>query len=554
MSNIAHIYQGNKASVEDIVIFNNRFEDNIWNFHDYHKIKSTPYLSINFNIEYNGYSLLKETRLLNEIKGIIYNRFKAGIKIRSNIEYFQNIKSFIIFMFSHDITNFSRINNVHLDIYKNATDNRFKLNVLRVSFDYKTGSSDSFQFKPYINQNISKGYKKHSQTRIFEENEWKDICVFSENKVDGFFNDIEKNKEILNFIRNNKTMEQRKICYHFKKKFNVSLEEWRSYLSKIQTYCALLIQAYTGMRLSELLSLQRGCLQEEIVSYNNTKITLYKIKGLTFKYRNSNGDLKEEGVQTYWFCPAFLNKVFKCLDILTYNHHEHFNIADYFISLNYSKSLKYRVEINSYYNKLLHEEGVITDDINSHMFRRTLARFFAKSVLDIPVEALKEQYKHFDKTITQYYMRDTETADNSFIELMESYSEDIINGNRKSSEKLKLFVKRNIKQAITTAKNIEELSFILDNKTIEIVNDYMITTDTRHKSLSPIECLTCNGVIILPDLHIQYWKEMLIMYDELLMHEPNSIWYNRERKMILDVVEKLINNEAYIAKGKQNEN
>ncbi len=46
---------------------------------------------------------------------------------------------------------------------------------------------------------------------------------------------------------------------------------------------------------------------------------------------------------------------------------------------------------------------------------------------------------------------------------------------------------------------------------------------------------------------LDYWKEMLILYKELIELEPNSIWHKKEHLSIKNVVNKLNNGEAYIS-------
>lgn len=547
---MAYININNIKDKKNIFIFENDFNSNSWNFKKYMINKSTPSYSINFDLSQNNINLSEQYGLLDEIKTIIYNRFKSGIKIRTNIGYFHTISAFIKFMFDSGKTNLNELTNEDFELYKGIVANRQHLNALNSLFKYRSNTINSIQFKPY-NENVKKMFKDDvSQTKILKETDWKKICKFAE-KVVCDFNDNYKtentyNKFIYDFYNLNGNCDL--IRFDFKKEFNLSTVDMKKKRSDVISAAGMLIQAYTGMRLSEVLSLKRGCVIKEKITINDETLTIIKIKGITFKYQNSNGDIVEEGIETTWYGPEILVEAVKSLEVASKIYFDIFGCEDLFISPTTLSSIVYKKKLNAAYNKILQNNNVIDYEINSHMFRRTLARFFAKSVLDIPVEALKEQYKHFDKSITHYYMRDTEVADNSFIELMEDYSKELIKGNISKSEKISKFIKRNIKDAITTANNLEELNMFLGSKKIEIVNDYMATINKENAKLSPLECLTCEGNLILPELHLDYWNEMLILYKELLISEPNSFWYKKEYKQIQDVVDKLNKNEAYISK------
>jgi len=208
-----------------------------------------------------------------------------------------------------------------------------------------------------------------------------------------------------------------------------------------------------------------------------------------------------------------------------------------------------RFEIN--YDRKINELGIDTSfKITSHNFRRTFARFLARSILKIEVDIIKEQFKHFSKDITLYYMRESEKLDSSFSELIEGY----IKEKEDTIEKKVLFDKidNKISKALVTANNYNELSIFMAGRQLKVVNDYASTINEESTVFSPIECLTCEGNIILPDVHKSYWIELELMYEELINLEPNSIRFKQELNMVKKVIKKLNKNEAYIS-GENNE-
>jgi len=166
--------------------------------------------------------------------------------------------------------------------------------------------------------------------------------------------------------------------------------------------------------------------------------------------------------------------------------------------------------------------------------------------LEIEVDIIKEQFKHFSKDITLYYMRESEKMDSSFSELIEGYIDE--KGTGSNEEKL-YFEKIDecISRAIKNASNYDELAIFVTGRQLNVVNDYIATINDKNKVLTPIECLSCEGNIILPDLHKDYWVELKVMYEELITLEPNAIRFQQELNMVKNVLSKLNKNEAYIS-------
>jgi hypothetical protein len=162
----------------------------------------------------------------------------------------------------------------------------------------------------------------------------------------------------------------------------------------------------------------------------------------------------------------------------------------------------------------------------------------------LPVESLKEQFKHFSKDVTLYYMKEDLKNDGSFNELINDYVKN--NDNKLLFEE----VNNKFNNSILSANNLDEIRCFVGGKQVNLINEYMATLEKENKGISPLKSLTCEGTIILPGVHLDYWKEMLVLYKELIEMEPNSIWYQSEYKMIKEVVINLENGNAYIVKGK----
>jgi len=188
--------------------------------------------------------------------------------------------------------------------------------------------------------------------------------------------------------------------------------------------------------------------------------------------------------------------------------------------------------------------------LHSHCFRRTLARFLSRSLIDIEIEAIKEQFKHFSKDVTLYYMREDKQLESNFAELLEEYEGAETNDNENGRELIFDKMRDSIGSAILTANNLDELMLLTNGKQLTVVNEYAASISDSTKIFSPIDCLTCEGNVIIPTIHYEYWAEMLATYDELIDIEPNSIWYKKEREMVQGVIKTLKENKVYITGAK----
>lgn len=334
----------------------------------------------------------------------------------------------------------------------------------------------------------------------------------------------------------------------------------------------MIIQAFTGMRMSELMSIKQNCIKEEEVTYNNKKYTIFKIEGLTFKYQKNIKNNENYGRLTTWLCPEIVVNAVKTLELATriprYKiEHKIKKLKELSIdtnNLSISKDLLFVSNHMPVINTILGIDKISTVDysqksydsfikkyninldfnLQSHCFRRTFARFLSRSLIDIEIEAIKEQFKHFSKDITIYYMREDKQLESNFSELMEEYDNlDINNENKKL-----LFekIKKTIDNSILTANNLDELLSLTNGKQLKVVNEFVASINDETKTFSPIDCLTCEGNVIIPKIHLEYWLDMLSTYNELIEIEPNSIWYKKERDMVQSVVNTLKNNNFYI--------
>lgn len=466
---------------KELSIGNSKYSDDVWSFEDEEKNYYSK-TKINFNNE------ISENN--DFMKKIIYIKYKKGIKPKTLYGNYASMNTFL-----KKIN--KKIDEIRTEEFIDYINNCKKKEYIWIKnmIEYKSLINLNMDINEIIimelmqekNKKINTN-NKNSQTKLIEDNIFKKIIEEIENNIELLF---------------------------FKKEKNLKEIEELKYNILIYTL------AFTGMRISELLSIKENCLIKEKIE----EIIIFKVKSKTFKYKNTKKD-GSYGLDETWI-----------INEKNYNYIKKFedkyknsisNIKKHNFDL-YFKNIKHKLNID--------------EKIGYHSFRRTLARFFAKSLLNMPVNILKEQLKHYSSEITNYYMKTDNNNDESFIEYMEEY----LNEKDKETKKV-LFekIKNNVQESILYVKNAEDLYNIVGDRKLKIIKNYMISLEEKNIGLSPLECLSCEGVILIPNLHLNYWMDLEIMYKDLIEMEPNSFWYKKEYLMIQSVVKKLESGEAYI--------
>lgn len=594
----------NKSKKNELVIsYNNKgevcscYSDNIWDF-SYKVAKNNGNIQKRFVFEKKSFSdgslIIHNEFYLNIYKDAIYQAFSKNLKTSTVSSYFKNFFLFLDYCYTyHNNKPFSELTKEDVNGFisyleseqPNLKSKRKVIGVVKKCLFYPNFNfSFSIDFEPFedvIAKNLDKKTNTNkNQTKIIPDKIWSDIIEHCSSFIDEFHKNIEIENKLLEVaedaLSNNA---EHRFNLYFKKKLKSELPQYKTakyyydYLADLQITCGMIIQAFTGMRMSELQSLKINCIYDEILKIDNKEYLTHKIKGFTFKYQTNRNNLSSEGKAVFWQCPEIVVKAVKTLELLTRisrlkikNRANKFkkegfdvsNLEEFcdliFISTKHpvTKNIHnaYIVQVVDYsqhnYHKHLIKHGFELDfRLHSHCFRRTLARFLTRSLIDIEVEAIKEQFKHFSKDITLYYMREDRQLESKFAELLEEYN-DNETVTKDGKELLYDKMKDSLDSAILTANNLEELTMITNGKQLKVINEFVASINDSSQIFSPIDCLTCEGNVIIPKIHYEYWAEMLATYNELVEIEPNSIWYKKERDMIVKVIETLKENKVYI--------
>jgi integrase len=552
------------------------YSDHVWNFSS-SMVRRTRYgFNLNFDRTFsNGQKLLNKPLILETYKDLMYKLSNSGIKFQSLQHNFHDIFTFLDYMYSQlNVENICTLSENDVNDYvEYLTNKKISYNTIRSRlfivkngfFKYRNELDYCISFEPFKNINITKKVKnnsnvtKHKQTELIPDKEWKDIIKLSKSYIDLYNKHLESEDYVLNVYKHSLTLTHNNFrAYYTSVKFlkNVNHSNYKtrtehlSFIKNVQISCAMIIQAFTGMRMSELHSITKDCIIHDIINSNNEQIDILKIKGRTYKYVEKNNFGKEAGREVFWICPPIVEEAINTLNHINKGTLHYLSTKDIEISESsvfmafQSFSDRVAFDVDIYYKRFLDEHNIKLDfEFSSHSFRRTFARFLARSLIDIPIEVIREQFKHYSKHITFYYMREDEKADIEFAELISEY---VDNKDNESSKYLFSEIKTKLDNSILTARNVDELLEYVDGRKINLINEFMASVNEKPEILSPIGCLTCNGNVIIPNIHSSYWQDLLVLYDEMIELEPNSIWHKQEREMVKKVVLELENNNVYI--------
>lgn len=184
------------------------------------------------------------------------------------------------------------------------------------------------------------------------------------------------------------------------------LRELEHYLIRLRTACLILIAFVTGIRISELLSLEAGCIEVEATKKEGDYIWIWSLLHKTQQ--------REGGTRSKWLGGPIAKTAVDLLEKLTEPTRLTFNCQSLFVSVTkagikrwagegLSSSIFYR-DLEDYVNWLdLKDNDGKLFYLHPHMFRRTFARHVVRCDTT-NLLALKEHFKHWSLAMTDIYV------------------------------------------------------------------------------------------------------------------------------------------------------
>lgn len=388
-----------------------KFIDDIWYFDTseiYHKSQNT----INWNKKTSSGKNLKDYPFLFEsIKKTIFFmqttlETRERKKFLSQMETYSRFLNLADWMICNNLYKFSDLTQTKTNQYINW----LKLEKFKGKYTDKNLSTYIYpiqhlvKYNEYLIENVNNdlmnllngsvarliGVKRSTETKVkaIPNEVLEKICnkilptinYFYENKFD--FNKVD---EYLMFLNKE---------FHTKngKSYNLNKDSKASFVIKtLNTIGYFIIGLYTGMRVSEILSIKKNCLE---VDENNVLV----INSTLFKFVGNN-----EGRPEKWGCGINNenNYALKIINILSSISPKE-NDSLFFIY----HSKKFKPMMLFHCNKFLNELLRFYDidwDITTHQLRKTFAKLIG--ITDkTNLLALKEHFKHASLTMTDYYV------------------------------------------------------------------------------------------------------------------------------------------------------
>ncbi|MCI0558451.1 MAG: site-specific integrase, partial [Nitrososphaera sp.] len=293
------------------------------------------------------------------------------------------------------------------------------LDALNLLYDNKDRLSDYLRFRPSGNKPPYKavGLRKldieQNRTQPIPDNELKALIDAALNYMQNRAPLIFKCLEEFNLFAEtanlkSKSRDQRR--YQWYKYFFAKREDFRSSdelnteLIHLRTACFIVIASSTGMRISEILAIKRGCIRQEPTSNHGI---FYWIDSKLFKTQR-----KDTGSDRSWMCGpltaqavAVLEKMGSLLGAHSRTPYLFFSFK-HFVTVLMSKGSRVKIllqtQIGVDLRKFCFAHG-LNIKLHAHQFRRSFARsiirFSSTSIL-----ALKDHFKHWSLYMTDWYV------------------------------------------------------------------------------------------------------------------------------------------------------
>ena len=427
------------------------FGDKLWNFKEssFCRTYQQGQYQLDFDFDLiNGDNIndKKYSSLLKTAKVSVYIVLKEFSFATTKKHYYQ-IKPFLDYLVINDIFSFKNVTQDVIIGYRNylyetfANENIIHKNlhsVKRINKQRKFlpdcfGDDNIKEIEHFFSFWSKKRILNAKQTKIIKDKRFKEIIdiankniLNSENIISTkeIFDNLKKENNYYNH-QNRTKMKQNAIS----DKVRILLIKSQNNYKNINIFkrdrndlvfsCMILILAYTGMRIGEVLSIPEDCLKQKKTESKGIKYNVNYIKSTTFKYETDiDGTKNTNDMRSEWLANGDVVKAVKVLQRL-YKEDRIRSGCQFLCCSVFGSNVK---QISYTHTDRMIKELLNDIDFNIHQFRRTFARFVARSAFG-EVDMLKEQFKHKTREITEYYMNGD--VDSEFLEMIDESKNEI---------------------------------------------------------------------------------------------------------------------------------
>lgn len=578
------------------------FHDDLWDFspHIENKNCKRSDKEINFSIPLNKGCLTSPvySTLLHSVKGFLYSRLsrphpRSGktIKPRTLVGIWFRLRPLIVWMAANEIQTFTKLTPLWANkyrLYVASLDRKpntvlKRLSVIEMLYDFSDFYPDSLKDNPWPKESSTsisgdRNFASGNQTKEMPEDVFTNLgktalhilethaeviadtldeCFeviesYRDRAIDridsGKSKPIGREREFKIEYLSTRSMRRQLTPILLANEFE-SFGELKERVNELQTTCYIICALFSGMRDSELASLEVGAY------ITRTELSDHKtcwLKGMTYK-------LEDQPTKAEWMVPQCVGQAVYMLERITqYNRrslnrqiqriesggenlagsklHELIACRNSLFLAKGNRGYTYRSidneTVNNRLRKFIAKHNICSGTgqlwpISSHQFRRTFAVFVAKNVMG-DLRYLRHHFKHWSMDMTLHYARHKQSDDSLLSDIMSERDKlnriivsDWLDGDTPlAGGRGKAITKFKARNVVKTEKSlVAAASNLADGLFIRATGHSWCLANTESCGgqglYDSIQCASCDSSVIGPH-QLEAWKGIREQQQELL--------------------------------------
>lgn len=298
---------------------------------------------------------------------------------------------------------------------------------------------------------------------------------------------------------------------------SMTVDDLKALLTKLNTACYIIVAGFTGMRVSEISSLNIGCLREVDVD----GLASYVLNGRLIKTAFVASE-RERWIAGPADADNPIALAVRLLETLWQGERTEQKVDALFVNFANSITLTRLTEnaINFRLQSFVDEMEGIEWDISTHQFRKAFARHVARCDSMAPL-ALKRHFKHMDIQMTGHYigtdmdlLTDVLLARGTFAE---EILDDVLGAERLAGKMGVELLKRNSKFRGVAGKEArsQQVKLLMENTDLVVIpHAYGLCFYRRdvaacqgsQRRVGVDTCVGCNNFVV-GERHLSYWTD-----------------------------------------------
>jgi integrase len=432
-----------------------KYEDMLWDYSEeipQHSLKyNQKCINWDFKLDNGKRSTAPEySSLLGSTKNFIYSLMSDPVDGRrpqysTLIDRFKNCRSLLKWMIANGYERFSQLDKNSLEQYEQYHKTRKAMNcgdkdgrlkptalshlfdIVRALYKQRDKIEDAITVEPFDGETgneragTTRAVRAQNKTERIPDEVAVDLLSKAFNYVEVKSEAILKAMDAVEAFRKEPTEEDNHTKIAIAEEHGVAdLRDLNAEKKRLRTACYIIIAYFSGIRVSEGLSIKKGCIEKKR-SDNGTDY--YLLHSTHYKTE------KRPKADT-WLVPEAVAIAVDVLERLSEPWRKQSELDYLLLNMNKSKSGKRGVisDMNKLLKEFTKDTGVVFHNgkpwnLTTHQFRKTFAYFMAREN-KCNFKFLQEQFKHVSMDMTLWYVI-TEEEDMELLEDVENAVEDV---------------------------------------------------------------------------------------------------------------------------------